>query len=346
MEPLRLELSEEVSLELRNTPQFIKDEVENMHSVLIAQVRRFYRQKRDELEDYTRKLIRNSDTEVESSPTKDETERKLKSIVKRRPSRSDKRVSFSKSPPKVEHLKDYDEDDVDHEAEYLPSKWPPVKDIPSPYQHKATDNNEAPDNAKKPGFEVKVAKPLFNYKPAIPNSPKHKNNSEQTENKEADTTQEQLFDLEDVINNEPEPSYDSSPESSVADHHSQSRASIDDVQRLMKKEDEQKRAAGASQSEGQTDPALFDDSEVSPRDTFHVGSLPLDIKPNPNIVTPDGGPPEKTEELQRREELEDAALFSPMSSSFQDASSIDPSKMSFTQRIEWEKFRKINDGYR
>lgn len=345
MEPLRLELSEETSLELRNTPQFIKDEVENMHSVLISQVRHFYRQKRDELEEYTRKLIRTSDNDVEGPDTKDETERKLKSIVKRRPSKSDKRVSFSSSPPKVEHLKDYEEDDIDRDAEYLPLKWPPVKDTPSPYQHKDKDDNTALGDASKPNYEVKVAKPLFNYKPAIPKTVK--SSSESKGGREADVTQEQLFDLEDVIHNEPETPYDdASPDSSVAEHQSQSGASTDDLQRLMRKDEEQKQAAGLPQGEPQSEPGMIAESEVSPRDTFHVGSLPLDIKPNHNIVTPDGGPPENTEELKRQEELEDNDLFSPMSSSFKNATSIDPSKMSFTQRMEWEKFKKFNDTSR
>lgn len=344
MEPLRLELDEETSLRLQASSQTIKDDLESLQTKLLQQVRLFCAQKQREYVQYAKTRLYNA-PQSPSSPRVPETPPKhIKSIVKRRASSAEKRVSFSRSPPHVELFKKieeipYDDDDED-ENEAI---------IFSPTRSPTSQQSVIP---KPPMTENRT-----DFKPSSPylvfSRP-----TEVSVRQEPQDGQDDLFDFEDIID-----SLESSRRNSQSSDEREPTANepndfpekgASSVARLDTVEEtgtlpssneeflyvESDDSASPNKLSAETAAKNINTSNRSNQSSAQpfVGSAPVEIKVSQWGLEGDGGPPPRTMAMLEKEQNEQLSFSI---SRLALADSTDPSNMSFSQRMEWEQFGKF-----
>lgn len=339
MEPLRLELDEQTLLRLVNASETIKDEVENLHTKLMKEVRLFYAQKQEELEKFAKMKLDapqpSSSTSVSQSSSKCP-----KSIVKRRPSTVKKHVTFSQSPPQVELFSKIEEmpyeDEEDEENERIaikPARYSKLRYSPLPKLQKSHPKKKS--SSKPPSTHV-----VYTPRAEAENSP---------------ISQDTLFEFEDIIDSHREDSWYSEerdPNSHLpvimeSSLESSSEASYESCLDTNPGSDEDffyvenHQSAGPQNihpsAEETDDLPAESESEALP----FVGSAPVEIKANQWGLRNDDRASDRIFALIESERNEHLG-FSMRRLRLPD--SMDPSNMSFSQRMEWEQFRKLHHG--
>jgi len=383
MIPLRLEVEERTALKIQEAPQALKDEIEERHKLLLDQVRHLYTEKQHELEAYVDRRVHEWETSQAKEALANEQAMmpspRIKSIVKRQPSTSEKRVSFGNSPPRVELFRKdyYDEDDEDDRkppvvapnGEAVNFRSQPLYPFPQPdkgNQNRGVEmNEEEVKDEKQQTSETRnggekeddrhsssaILSSPSESEASLPNSPAHRKSADspikhhQSHTDQQPQTQQsssyrpptspEMFPFE----LEP-PTLPDDEDATVNEHHAPFDSPYDNAP--LDSSLESPDVSLGSPSEGPV--PLYDD--LPEDDDMVVGSAPIDIMHRNRSLEGDGGPIARSEDERLKQEAEDRDLGISFDRDLPDPSQLDPSQMSFSQRMEWENLTSLKNSKR
>lgn len=344
MESLHLDYSEDITRKLEKAPLHIKARIDERQKELLELVRQFYHQKYRELQIFARDELMKTDEDTISEL--EPSEPKLKSIVKRRPSSNDKRVSFINSPTQAPVSKSQGSPDTDATDEELIS--------PDDKGHFDTPLGLTSEDNIKPRARNSIAMSMPALDLGSLTNNKHNRGPQflddgtpytRSSDVNPQSVEPEPLDHEDLFNFQNElhgneareqPSLPSNFDEMAQKHH----APLLDPSppRISGTTFDQ---ASALRNQHQKQPQQQQQKQKQQQPQFKVGSAPISIINSFQGLDGDGGPLPLTEE----EREEEASMSHPDNLSSLPRSKInelDPGSMSFSQRMEWETLRRRN----